>query len=525
MKSISFSPLEKGYYNSLVKDYITQTENTKVLYNNYFDKAGFEKTISERKFSKESRNILVEQLTNSYINTSSESQLQNIQLLKSENTYTIATGHQLCLATGPLYSIYKILTCIVYTQKLKTWFPDKNFVPVFWMAGEDHDVDEIKSLNIFGKDFTWDKNQTGPTGRMKTVGIDKLLDEIKTVFVNDEKTSGIIEKIKNDYNTSDLKQGTFNLINALFKNMGLLVVDPDNAAFKSIFANYIIDDIIHHKNYKPLSEQTTIIEQNYKPQLYIRDINFFYLQPGKRERIIQEGDKYYTNDKSKSWSESEIIKEIKEHPENFSPNAALRPLYQEVILPNIAYTGGPGELAYWLQLYKMFFANDIDFPILLPRFSAILISKSVNERIEKLKLNGIAFLEDEKTIIDKYISLQDNSNEINFADELEILLQLKSKILQRINPIDPTLIPQVDNLFNKNIEQLNSIENRLKNTSQKKYETDINKIKKIREELFPQGSPQERIQNFIQFATRFPLSEIYESFLKSDANGSIIIEE
>ncbi len=525
MKSISFSPLEKGYYNNLVKDYINQTENTKTLYHNYFDKAGFEKTISERKFPQENREVLVQQLSESYINSASESQLQNIELLKSENTYTITTGHQLCLAAGPLYSIYKILTCIVYVQKLKTWFPDKNFVPVFWMAGEDHDIEEIKSLNIFGKDYTWDTAQTGPTGRMQTVGIDNLLDEIKTLFANDEKTTSIIEKIKQDYHTSDLKQGTFNLINDLFKNMGLLVLDPDNAALKSLFAKYIIDDIIHHKNYNPLTEQTTIIEQNYKPQLYIRDINFFYLQPSKRERIIQEENKYYTNDKSKSWSEEEIIQEIKEHPENFSPNAALRPLYQETILPNIAYTGGPGELAYWLQLYKMFGANDIDFPVLLPRYSAILISKSVNERIEKLKLNSIDFLEEEKAIIEKYISLQDNSDEINFSDELEILFQLKSKISQRINPIDPTLIPQVDNLFNKSIEQLNSIETRLKNTSQKKYETDINKIKKLREDLFPQGSPQERIQNYIQFAMRFPLSEIYESFLKSDTNGSIIIEE
>ena len=524
MKSIPFSPLEKGYYNTLVTDYINQTENSKTLYNNYFDKEGFEKTIANRKFSDENRSILVEQFIQSYAGTESELQLQNIQLLKHENTYTITTGHQLCLATGPLYSIYKILTCIVYAQKLKTWFPDKNFVPVFWMAGEDHDLEEIKSLNIFGKDFTWDTNQTGSTGRMETTGIDNLLDEIKTLFANDEKTSVIIEKISRDYAALNIKQATFSLINSWFKDFGLLVVDPDNAAFKQVFSKYIIDDIIHHKNYKPLTEQTTLIEQNYKPQLYIRDINFFYLQPNKRERIIQEGGTYYTNDKSKSWNESEIIQEIKEHPENFSPNAALRPLYQEIILPNIAYTGGPGELAYWLQLYKMFAVNDIDFPVLLPRYSAILVNKSLNERIEKLNLNVADFLADEKTIIEKYISLQDSTDEISFSDELELLLQLKDKISSRVSAIDSTLLPQIDNLFNKNIEQLNTIEMRLKNTSQKKYETDINKIRKLREEFFPQGSPQERIQNYIQFATRFSLSEIYHSFLNSDRNGCIIIE-
>ncbi|MDZ4758111.1 MAG: bacillithiol biosynthesis cysteine-adding enzyme BshC [Bacteroidota bacterium] len=525
MKSVCFSPLEKGYYNTLVKDYINQAPNTRSLYNNYFDKEGFEKTISNRKFSAANREILVQQLSNSYIQRASELQLQNIQLLKQENTFTVTTGHQLCLGTGPLYSIYKILTCIVYARKLKTWFPAYNFVSVFWMASEDHDIDEIKTLNFFGKEFTWASEQTGPTGRMDTTGISELLNEIKTLFANDEKTADIIEKVKHDYDSPNLNEATFTLINKLFKQLGLLVINPDNAVFKGLFTNYIIDDIIHHKNYKPLKEQTSIIEQNYKPQLFIRDINFFYLNPGKRERIKKEADIYYTNDKCKTWTEVELIREIQDSPENFSPNAAIRPLYQETILPNIAYAGGPGELAYWLQLYKMFEVNNIDFPVLLPRYSAVLLSKSLNERIEKLKLNTSDFLNDEKSIITKFMDMQDGSGEVTFSDELELLRELKSKIELRVSEIDATLMSQVDNLFKKNLEQLNMIETRLKNTSQKKYETDINKIKKLHEDLWPQRKPQERIQNYIQFATRFSLADIYDAFLNSDTNGCILIEE
>ncbi len=480
-------------------DYISGKEIIHPFFNNTHSIEGYNKQIEEKIFSNENRMILVDALTNQYEGIVLSSKVnQNIESLKQTNTYTITTGHQLNLFTGPLYFIYKIVSTINLAKELKNYFPDKNFVPVFWMATEDHDFEEINHFNLFGKKHQISSNQKGAVGRMNLVGIDKVFSQLEETLNGRVGLEEIIEKLKDCYQSDKTyTQAIRELVNDLFGKYGLVIIDGDNCNLKRVFSSYVESELLNRTNYLDINSISNQLEKlSYKKQVNPREINLFYLKNDVRERIVFEDNHYKVLNTTIQFTETEILNELENYPENFSPNAVMRPLYQEVVLPNLAYIGGGGELAYWFQLKEMFANNEVSLPVLVLRNSAMLIDGGTQKKIEKLGLSIEQLFLDTDELIKNYVKSEADID-LELDDEQVEVEKIFEQIVEKADKIDPSLKGMIKAEQQKTFKSIKNIEARLIKAEKQSEEVAINQIRNIKEKLFPSNSLQERKENFL----------------------------
>ncbi len=487
---IDFS--ETGLFAPIFTDFIQQREELKKFYHRYPSLESFEAQIEEKSQYRINRKQLVEVLETQYAEVSKveEAVKQNIESLGNEKTFTLTTGHQLNIFTGPLYFHFKIITVINACKQLKAKYPDYNFVPVYWMASEDHDLEEIKSVQLEGKKFKWNTEQSGAVGRMKTDGLDELAKEISG------ENSVFHEAYAQSANLADAVR---KYVNTLYGKYGLVVLDADNASLKTEFKTIIQNDVLHNSANKLVENcSTSLDELGYKTQTYPREINFFYLVDGLRERIVKEEGAYKILNTELTFTEAEIKSEIENHPERFSPNVVLRPVYQEAILPNLAYTGGPAEVAYWMQLKSVFDSFQIPFPILLPRNFGMIIPNRIRHKIKKLKLNELDLFT-ERELLKKQITKKITAQKLNLNEERLELKEILEKIKDIAGDVDVSLAQMTEAETEKVSNALDKIEKKMMAAEKRKHSDKMRQIDEVKDYLFPSNGLQERKENFLSF--------------------------
>jgi bacillithiol biosynthesis cysteine-adding enzyme BshC len=489
-KKINFE--ETGIFSNLFLDYIKQKPFLKSFINSSPTIESFDTVIKNKNTELNKRAILHDVLTKQYSDFKlTESTRSNIQSLKNKNTFTITTGHQLNIFTGPLFFVYKIITVINACEVLSKHYPGFNFVPIYWMASEDHDLDEISSFSLFGNKYTWITDQDGPVGRMDPSTIKTILNQLPDRVEIFEKAY---------LNHDSLSDSVRYYVNELFGKYGLVILDGDDAKLKHQIIPVMKDDLLdHHANDLTEAASSRLSENGYKAQVYPRAINLFYMSGNLRKRIVKEGGMYKVLETDLHFTESEMLSELESNPQKFSPNVILRPLYQEIILPNIAYTGGPAEIAYWLQLKDMFDHFNIPFPILLPRSFALVINKGIQKKLKKLMVQVEDLFKSENELKQKYIE-EHTENKIDVQSEVKIMNELFESISNKTKAIDQSLEGFVQAEKAKVLKGLENIEKRLKKSEEHKHAIAINQISKIKDKLFPGGSPQERTDNYLSFA-------------------------
>jgi bacillithiol biosynthesis cysteine-adding enzyme BshC len=484
---------ETRSFSSFFLDYIQQKESLKPFYNRFPIPENFKDQLVEKQksFPIETRHTLVKALQQQYISAPAIPAVQqNIEALQQPNTFTVVTGHQLNIFTGPLYFIYKIVTVINTCKKLKALYPDYNFVPVYWMASEDHDYNEIKYFRLYGKKYSWGTSQTGAVGRFSTKDLLPLLNEIP----------GDISIFREAYTKGKtLSDAVRQYVHTLFGKEGLVVVDADNVELKSIFKQAIHQDILDNTTKKLVDQTNTALEnEGYKIQVFCRDINFFYLDKDLRSRIEKSGDTYHVVDTDLSFSIAEIKKLIEEHPERFSPNVILRPLYQEMILPNLAYVGGPSEVVYWLQLKNVFEHFHIPFPMLMPRNFAMVMEHTVMRKFEKTSLELKDLFEDKNYIFNHWV-LKHSPRNLTVGAERKQVHELFEELKKRSDAIDTTLTAYIGAEGKRALNSLEKIERKLLRAEKRLHTEKLKQIEAVKDILFPNGSLQERTDNFLNF--------------------------
>lgn len=511
MKATLIDYKDTRSFSKLLINYLANDESLRPFYGNRPDIDGFNKQLDEKSFPyrEELKAALIDQYKD-YQNN--EKSIHNIELLADSNTFTVTTGHQLNLFTGPLYFIFKIVSTIKLARKLKKDFPDKNFVPVFWMATEDHDFAEINHTSLFGKTIQWDALATGATGRIKTSGIEETVKEYQRILGLSENSSKLSKLIEDSYIHKDtLAEATKHLVNDLFAEYGLVIIDADTPVLKKLFIPIIKEDILEEVSFNAISNTTEALEKaGYKAQVHIREINFFYLKDNFRERIVKNNNgQYEVLNQNISFTKEELLKEIENHPERFSPNAVLRPLYQEVILPNLAYIGGAAEVAYWMQLKEMFEHYKVPFPILIPRNSAMLTDDSIAEKVFRLNFTFKSIFKDSEVLKKEYVRLH-TTNRLNLDDEWREMKGIFEKIKLRAHKIDPSLGPSTDAVKARLKRTFDSLEKKLLKAEQRNFTESQTQIERIKDKLFPDGILQERVENFAFYYLKYGDSFIEE---------------
>ncbi|MGY0391992.1 bacillithiol biosynthesis cysteine-adding enzyme BshC [Bizionia sp. KMM 8389] len=500
---------ETNYFSELICDYLDEKESLRPFYNRFPTLENFKAQIVEKQlaYKKNTRSVLVSSLKDQYQNTeASKLTLANIQALEEATTFTVTTGHQLNIFTGPLYFFYKIISTINLCRELSEKYPTYNFVPVYWMATEDHDFEEINYFNFKGKKVQWSRDTSGPVGPLDLEGFDKVFEVFAGQLpksINAKKLAILFEQAYVSHTT--LTEAMRFLVNALFTEYGLVILDGNDKALKREFIPFVKDELSKQSSFEKVSEtnnKLNKVSDNYKIQVNPREINLFYIKNGLRERIVESEGVYHVLNTDISWSESEILEAVDSQPECFSPNVIMRPLFQEVVLPNLCYIGGGGELAYWFQLKSNFIAQSVPFPMLLLRNSVLITTTKQQEKLTNLGLENKDLFLKQSDLFTK-ITKEISDVNIDFSDQKKFLKAQFKDLYKIAEQTDASFLGAVAAQEKKQIHGLDNLEKRLLKAQKRKLSDILERVRLLQDDLFPNQSLQERQINFSTYYLEF----------------------
>jgi bacillithiol biosynthesis cysteine-adding enzyme BshC len=469
--------------------------NGNVDYRNFFEYQpnlqGIYDAKEKKRFPSHHRKTLVEALKGQYEQWEIPVPA-NVSRLLQENTFTVTTGHQLNFLSGPHFFFTKIASTIHLSRLVGS-----DCIPVFWMASEDHDFEEIKSVSLYGKTISWETQQQGAVGRMNLSGLSETIQHFKQFFTNHQESElfGLIEQLYG----STYGEAFFRFVHAMFADFGLVIIDGDQKDFKRAFSGTMKKEIESQFSYKAVNKTNELLsERNFKIQVNPREINLFYLSENKRERILADGHDFRLG--TINVSKNDLLDLIDESPESFSPNVILRPIYQELLLPNLCYVGGVGELSYWLQLKAVFENVGICYPLIQARTSALWIDSVSKQKLEKFNIQ-ITDLFKPIHELKKQILVSIESENIDFELIDFQYNQFKTDFLNKANQIDSSLNSRMGAEFAKIGSQLENLKAQLTRSIKTKHEHSLLGIEQLKNKLFPNDSLQERTVNFFQFCS------------------------
>ena len=525
-----------GVFTPLVNDYIESKGTAQSFVDYTPDIEGIKKALAQRKKFPTNRKVLVQVLQKQYDQLAAQTTSNhsivydtvhaNVKLLEQENTFVITTAHQPNLFTGPLYFFYKIIQAIQLAADYKKQFPEYNFVPVYYMGSEDADIDEVGSFNLGTVSQQWKTKQTGAIGRMKVDdALLQLLQNIEGYWAVKPAGKEALDILKQAYQKGNtIIEATLYLVHAYFGKYGLVVVQPDDVQLKSLFTKIMEQELTTQFSHQVIQPTLAKLKAEYHVQSEGRSINLFYLKEGIRARIEKQGDQFTIVDTNITFTQEQILDELKQYPERFSPNVILRGLYQETILPGIVFVGGGGELAYWMELKTVFEAASVHYPVLLLRNSFLFIKE---KQSSQWSLLGFEMADLFKPILDlevDYVKKQANQN-LDLTTHIASLNKLYGTIQEDVIKIDASLGDHALNLSIQAQKKLALLEKKMIRAEKRKQHTSISRIHNIKGELFPTNNLQERVENFAEWVGEYGwdwVDVIMENSSKTKANFSII---
>lgn len=519
---------ETGYFSTIITDYLDEVAAIKPFYEHSVSPKGIEDAIHARRNFRVNRQQLAASLHEQYEGISTSAKVKaHIRSLAEEGTFTITTAHQPALFTGTLYFIYKIFHAIKLAEDLADQYPQYKFVPVYWMGSEDADLDELGKFYLGDEKIVWDTRQKGAVGKMNTKGLDKLINRIHGELSVLTYGKELIQLLRDSYlDAPDIQAATFRLLNTLFAEYGLVVLIPDTAGLKREMQSVFEDDLFSQTPSSIVSQTIDKLSAHYKVQANPRDINLFYLKEDIRSRIIKNGDQFVVHDTDILFTSEEIRKELADHPERFSPNVILRGLYQETILPNIAFVGGGGETAYWLELKELFAHYKVPFPVLVLRNSFLWVEKKWKEKIANMNLGILDFFKSEQDLLTHLVTRNKNG-ELRLVQEMQAAAELYEQVKAKAGGVDKSLQQHVEALRVRTLKPLEELEKKILRAEKRKYEAEQRQLHAIKSALFPKNGLQERIENFMPYYAKWGkafLDMIYKNSTALDQKF-IVLEE
>jgi bacillithiol biosynthesis cysteine-adding enzyme BshC len=371
------------------------------------------------------------------------------------------------------------------------------------MGSEDADLDELGKIYMNNEKIVWDTNQKGAVGRMNTKGLEKIIRRIEGEVAVQPFGKELVTVFQETYTANyDVQTATFRLLNSLFAEYGLIVLIPDNARLKKAMVNVFKDDLFNQVPSSIVEKTTERLAKHYKVQANPREINLFYLKDNIRELIFFNGASFEVRNTELQFSPVEMKEELKSHPDRFSPNVILRGLFQETILPNIAFIGGGGETAYWLELKDLFKHYNTPFPVLVVRNSFLFIEKKWTQKINRLKLSIEEIFYSTDNIINKIVR-SNTERQLSLATEISRLRAEYQRLKNISAAVDPTLAAHVESLETRSVKAVELLEKKLLRAEKRKFEDESRQVNSLKEALFPTNGLQERIDNFIPWYARF----------------------
>ena len=504
MKRHTLPVSESRQLPPLIADYLAGEERLASLYSYSPDLVGAKNAVKERSFSQTKWNVLCEVLEDQY-RESGLTPPSSLEDLQKEGTLTVTTGHQLCLFGGPGFFVYKIIAAVQWAQCIQKEYGVR-VLPVFWMASEDHDVAEIDHAWFGEQKVTADWEQQVPSGRLGTAAARALLPNLKETL-----PAEMIRLLEHAYDTDNLSKATRRLVHELFSDTDLLILDGDDRRLKQQMVPMFEKEITEQSAYEHTRRTSEWLAEHYKSQAHVRDVNLFMLDGMKRSRIKKEGDEFRVDGIGR-FTQSELVDKLHACPEMFSPNVILRPVYQEVILPNIMYLGGPGELSYWLQLKGIFDGWQVPMPVVQLRHSYLFIDQAASRKLGQLNMDVKDLFRSVNELLETWLS-NEKGVSVDLSKERQQLEVLISGLQEQVEKVDPSLVRSIQAEQAKMMRSLDRIEKKWWRAERRKESVTAERINFLKDQAFPQGVPQERLQSIF-----YVLGNETHDFIRNECN-------
>lgn len=423
------------------------------------------------------------------------------------DTYCVVTAHQPLLFGGKGYFLYKALTAIRLAAYATRILGDARVVPVFVLGSEDHDYEEVRHLPVFQHTLSWTSDGEGPVGRRAAGNIPQLLNELEQAIQGLAYAGDVMDLLRSAHREGEtFARSAFRLLHQLLGDKGLIVLDLDDVEAKRAFLPVMREELLHQLARKEVDQTLQLMaEEGIREQAHGRDVNLFYLGDTFRHRLERRADGTFAAvDTSLQWTEAALLAELDAHPERFSPNVLLRPIYQQSILPGLVFTGGGGELAYWMQLGRLFRRVGLPYPLLARRDSVLLLDGTSRQRMQKLHVGPETLLQPLEDWIRDFVARQVESEaSLDISQEKEALQQILRRIGEKCAAIDPTLERSFASTEAGVLKQLEGLEARMVRGIKHQHEDTIQQLRNLHGRLFPNGQLQERHDAFVLWIARY----------------------
>jgi bacillithiol synthase len=448
-------------------------------------------------------------------------------------------GQQAGLLTGPLYTIHKVISIIKLAKEQEDKL-NSPVVPVFWIAGEDHDYQEINHVftehngkleKIGYPERANDKRMTSEFVYDKATML-KWIRQIIHHFGETQFTKGLLQHLEHAIETADTVVDFFSsIVMSLFKDYGLLIIDsaypPLRKLEKPFFHHLLEGSNSITKEVK--AQQETISEKGFPLAIEIKDsaANLFITENGERILLEREGNEFKGKNGEFTYTLKQLEEILHSEPHRFSNNVVTRPMMQEWLFPTLAFVAGPGEIAYWGELKKAFEWAGISMPPIVPRLNMTFVERDVCRNLAELKLSlqDVVTEGAEKDRQQYWESVKDESFDASIDEAEEALIASYEKIVNKAETLDKGLERVIEKNLSFHRQQFDFLRLKAEKSIKSKHEVTLRKYDRIQSSLKPEGAPQERTWNLYYFMNRYGenfISELMSLPMEFDGNHKVI---
>lgn len=458
-----------------------------------------------------------------------EATMRHLEALAQNDSVVIVTGQQVGLFGGPLFTLYKALTCLKLAESLSARL-GKKVTPIFWLAADDDDVAEVDHITIMNREnelvllsSPFDTTERRPVSQVHlTAEIENCHRVLTETLPDTEFKADILQALQQAYSpTLTLPEAFARWLVHLFGHYGLVVMNPADPEFKKLAVPLFAREVEGNSpsTVAALQAIESLAAQGYNPQVSLRPerLNLFYVQT-QRHTLEQRDGKLASTDGAIQFSRTALLQQIEAHPEQFSPNVMLRPVLQDFLLPTVAYVGGPAEIAYFAQLRGVYEAFDVPMPAIFPRQSMTLLEKKIAHVLEKYHLQIPEFWSAQGQAAEELVSriVKRDATDGLFTPVATVRDELGRQLVDlktRATAIDATLGGFIEKEQGKIFHQLETIEKKLWQAAKRQNETLTQQITKAAHALYPHRHLQERELSSIPFLCKYGrglLQQLYE---------------
>ncbi len=440
-----------------------------------------------------------------------EAQRQNVEALRESGTLAVVTGQQLGVFCGPVYTLYKAQTAIKLARRLEENLGCR-VVPVFWLEGADHDLVEVSSARIVSRDAVtaveYRGHVLGERGNLGAVGVLRFTADIERVcqeMLGSLPPSDFRDMIQRDFVAPYRKGATFVdafalCLSRLFGSQGLVLMDPEEQSLKQLAAPLFLKELSEYDaSHSRIRSASEALQAEFHAQVRPRATNLFRTdESGGRQAILPHGAGFILRDSGRRMEKDELM----QHPEKLSPNVALRPVVQDMLLPTVAYVAGPGEVSYFAQLRGLYEWAGVPMPIVYPRASVTVIGSRMQKALDKLDLAVEDFGGDTEQLFAQIVDRKSGIREM-FADASTPAIEAVNSLLPHVIAVDPTLQGTVAATRTHILKEFDRLKRRVLKAEKRKRDALRSTLVRAKAQLFPNGALQERALSSVYFFSRY----------------------